>query len=183
MSRIGKKPVAVPDGAKVAIDAAKVSVEGPKGKLALELPVGITAALSDDQKQVLVQRSGDGDSQRALHGLARSLINNMLVGVTEGFVKVLKIVGTGFNGKVEGKDLVLNVGFCKPVRKAIPEGLAVEMNGAQEIVVRGADKGLVGEFAAEVRAARKPEPYKGKGIRYRDEVVRKKAGKAFVGAG
>jgi len=183
MSRIGNKPVPVPDGVKTNIDGNTVNVEGPKGKLAVEMVEGISAALSEDGKAIVVKRAGDTDRDRAMHGLFRSLINNMVVGVTEGYQKSLQIVGTGYNAKIEGKNLVLAVGFCKPVTKEIPDGITVEQVNAQEIKINGIDKQLVGEFAAQVRKVRKPEPYKGKGIRYSDEVVRKKAGKAFVGAG
>ena len=181
MSRIGKKPVPVPDGVKVAVTGTAVNVEGPKGKLEMRMVPEVSAHLSDDGKFLVVERAADTERHRAMHGLTRSLINNMVVGVVEGFAKGLAVVGTGYNAKVEGINLVLNVGFCKPVTVALPDGITIEFVNAQEFVIHGIDKQLVGEFAAKVRRIRKPEPYKGKGIRYRDEVVRKKAGKAFVG--
>jgi len=182
MSRIGKRPVPLPDGVKVDISGPVVRVEGPKGKLEMQMVPEVSAKLADDSKSIVVERAADTKRHRTMHGLTRSLINNMVIGVTEGFSKGLEIVGTGYGAKVEGANLVLNVGFCKPVIMPIPDGITVESVNAQEFIVRGIDKQLVGEFAARVRRVRKPEPYKGKGIRYKDEVVRKKAGKAFVGA-
>jgi len=182
MSRIGKKPVPIPSGIKVGVDGPKVTAESSKAKLELPLPKGISVKVDKDGKVLSVERSSDTDEQRALHGLVRSLVNNMMVGLDKGFEKILTIVGTGYNGKIEGSNLVLNVGFCKPVRREIPKGLEVKMNGQTEVIIRGPDKQVVGEFAAQVRSIRKPEPYKGKGIRYKNEVVRKKAGKAFAGA-
>ncbi len=180
MSRIGKKPIAVPSGANYKLSGPTITVEGPKGKLGYDLPEGITIAEADGG-QLQVTRRSDNKRHRALHGLARSLVANMFEGVINGFTKKLEIVGVGYNAKLEGKTLVITVGFSHPVNFEIPSGLTVETPTQSTIVITGADKQLVGEFAAEVRHTRPPEPYGGKGIKYDDEVVRRKAGKALGG--
>ena len=183
MSRIGKKPIPVPGGVKVGISGASVKVEGPKGKLSFAVPEGISATFDKAENAVKVERAGDVRSLRALHGLSRALIANMIEGVHAGFTKRLSVVGLGYNAKAQGKTLVLNLGFAHPVEVVPPEGITVETPTNTEIVVSGVDKQMVGEFAAKVRRIKRPEPYKGKGIRYADEVVKIKPGKAFVSAG
>jgi large subunit ribosomal protein L6 len=180
MSRIGKQPVAIPAGVKVAIDKGVVRVEGPKGKLSQAVHPNMTVA--SDGKQVTVTRPDDDRLNRALHGLTRALINNMVVGVTAGYEKKLKIEGVGFQAAAKGKGVELTVGFAnRIVHTPTPEsGVTVEVPDPTTIVVKGADKQKVGQFAAEVRASRKPEPYKGKGVRYEKEVVRRKEGKSFA---
>ena len=176
MSRIGKKPVPVPSGVKVAISGQNVKVEGPKGNLSLDLNPLIT--VEQQENAIVCQRVGDDRKSKALHGLYRSLIRNMMDGVNNGFVKKLEIVGVGYNASVEGKNLKLTVGYCNPVILPIPEGLTIKVEG-QMVTVSGADKQAVGQFAAVIRSARKPEPYKGTGIKYEGEQIRRKAGKAF----
>ena len=179
MSRVGKNPVPIPSGVTVDVKPQEVAVQGPKGNLTL--PVRSEIKVSVDGDQVVVERSGSGaDRQaRALHGTTRAHIANMIKGVTAGFEKKLEIVGVGWNAKAQGKKLTLNIGFCHPVNVAMPDGVEVETPGPNQIVFRGADCQKVGEIAAVVRKVRPPEPYKGKGIRYDGEYVRRKAGKSF----
>ncbi|MCH8806027.1 MAG: 50S ribosomal protein L6 [Planctomycetes bacterium] len=196
MSRVGKKPVPIPSGVKVDVSGRRVQVGGPKGNLVWTAPEPISVALQGNQ--LVVSRPNDERRNRALHGLSRALIANMVKGVSEGYEIGLEVYGTGYGCKLEGKQLHLNVGFMgRGVgRKAqfmvdIPDGLAVEVKvptargdtDPAKFVVRGADKQAVGQFAAEVRKLRKPEPYKGKGIRYAGEHVRRKSGKVFAGGG
>lgn len=178
MSRIGKKPVAVPSGVKVDVSGRRISIEGTKGKLDFECRPEVEITYDDENKQVVVTRDGDNRTSRALHGLTRALVQNMIVGVTDGYEKRLEIVGVGYLGAVVGDTLQLRVGFANEVHKKIPKGLTVTCPDQSHVVVNGPDKQQVGQFAAEVRAVRKPEPYKGKGIRYEGEMVRRKAGKA-----
>ena len=179
MSRVGKNPVPIPSGVTVDVKPQEVAVKGPKGNLTL--PVRSEVKVSVDGDQVVVERTGSGaDRQaRALHGTTRAHIANMIKGVTAGFEKKLEIVGVGWNAKAQGKKLTLNIGFCHPVDVAMPDGVEVETPGPNQIVFRGADCQKVGEIAAVVRKVRPPEPYKGKGIRYDGEYVRRKAGKSF----
>jgi large subunit ribosomal protein L6 len=181
MSRIGKQPVAVPAGVKVSVAGRKVHVEGPLGKLVFEHRPEISVAYDDAAKKVIVTRQGDERLDRALHGLTRAMIANMVLGVTKGYEKALEIVGVGYGAKLQGKQLALTVGYADTRLLPIPEGVKVELPTATRVVVKGPDKQAVGDFAARVRKVRKPEPYQGKGIRYVDEVVRRKAGKAFAG--
>jgi large subunit ribosomal protein L6 len=177
MSRIGKKPIPVPDGVKVSVNGAAISVEGPLGKLEWEHRPEVSVKVDDDGKQVVVDRQDDERDSRAFHGLTRSLINNMVVGVKDGYEKRLEIVGVGYVGSIQGDTLSLRVGLANELKKKIPKGLDVTCPDQTHIVVKGCDKQQVGEFAAEVRALRKPEPYKGKGIRYQGEHVKIKPGK------
>jgi len=177
MSRIGKKPVAIPDGVKVALADRTISVEGKLGKLQWTHRPEITVEVDEDNKQILCSRQSDDRPSRALHGLTRALIQNMVVGVTDGYEKRLEIHGVGYIGAVQGDTLQLRVGFANEVHKKIPTGLDVTCPDQTHVVVKGTDKQKVGQFAAEVRAVRKPEPYKGKGIRYEGEQIRRKAGK------
>ncbi|GAB1432093.1 50S ribosomal protein L6 [Spirochaetota bacterium] len=180
MSRIGYKPITVPKGVTVAVHGKKVNVEGPKGKLSQDLATDlVTFDIKDGI--INVSRSNEEKQTKAFHGLYRNLINNMVVGVTEGFKKVLIINGVGFKAEIQGKLLILSLGYSSDVYVGIPEGIsaAIEANN-QKIVLSGTDKQLVGQFASEIRRLRKPEPYKGKGIRYETETIRKKVGKTGV---
>jgi large subunit ribosomal protein L6 len=177
MSRIGKYPVPVPDGVTVELDGLTVKVSGPKGELAREMPDGVELSL-DDAGDVVVAAVDETRRSRERHGLVRSLINNMVVGVTDGYEKALELVGVGYRAASRGRDLELQVGYSHPVTIAAPEGIDFEVPQPTRIVVRGIDKVLVGQIAANIRKVREPEPYKGKGIRYEGEYVRRKAGKA-----
>ncbi len=180
MSRIGRKPVAVPANVKVAIANYKVDVEGPKGKLSFTHRPEIGVAFDEAGKQVLVTRSDDERLNRSLHGLTRSLIANMVEGVTTGYTKKLEIVGVGYQAQLKKANTVaLQVGYANQVILEAPAGVSVTVPDATHVVISGADKQAVGQFAAVIRKVRPPEPYKGKGIRYEGEVVRRKAGKAF----
>jgi len=175
MSRIGRMPIVVPKDVKISFDSTKVEVTGPKGNLSQSLPSRIT--LSVDGDKVLIRREGEDRSSRALHGLTRSLIANMVTGVTKGFERRLEIVGIGFRADIEKSALKLSVGFSHPVLYPIPEGIRVEVEKQTQITVRGIDKQQVGTVAAKLRSIKPPEPYKGKGIRYLGEHIRKKVGK------
>ena len=177
MSRVGSTPITVPSGVDIAVDGATVSVKGSKGTLERELPGGITARLDDGTLHV--ERPDDTTASKSLHGLSRSLVQNMIVGVTEGFVKELQIQGVGYRATAKGSNkLELALGFSHPVNIEAPEGIEFEVPQQTQILVKGIDKQLVGQVAADIRKWRKPEPYKGKGIRYLDERVIRKAGKA-----
>ncbi len=180
MSRIGKKPVPVVSGAKVAISDHLVKMEGPKGKLELKVHPAIDVKYDEAKKELVVSRHDDEKPSKALHGLTRALLNNMVIGVTQGYQKVLEIQGVGYKAELKGKELVISVGYANPITVQIPAGLTVTSEGGK-ISVSGPDKQLVGMFASEVRKVRKPEPYKGKGIRYVGEVVKIKPGKAVTG--
>ncbi len=180
MSRIGKNPVTVPGGVKVQIAEGVVTVEGPKGRLTLAARPEVTVTFDEGAKKINVARQNDERLSKALHGLTRALINNMVVGVTQGYEKRLEIVGVGYLGAVQGNTLQIRAGYANEVHKTIPQGLTVKCPDQTHVVIQGADKQMVGQFAAEVRAIRKPEPYKGKGIRYEGEAVRRKAGKATI---
>lgn len=175
MSRIGKKPIAVPAGVEVKIDGHTVTVKGPKGTLSRTLNEEMTITMEGNE--ILVTRPNDNIKERSLHGLTRTLIHNMVVGVTEGFEKKLEIQGVGYNAQMQGQNLKLSLGFSHPVIVTPPEGITITTPSSVVIVVSGADKEKVGMVAAEIRAWRQPEPYKGKGIRYSGEYVRRKAGK------
>ena len=183
MSRIGKQPVAVPANVKVTVDGHTVRVEGPKGKLENTFRPEVTIKHDADKKAIVVTRSGDESFSRSLHGLTRSLINNMVKGVVDGYEKRLKIEGIGYQARKDKNAVVLTVGYANAISLTPPTGVTCEVPDPTTVVVRGADKQKVGQFAAEVRAARKPEPYKGKGIRYENEVVRRKEGKSFASGG
>lgn len=175
MSRIGRMPIVVPKDVKISSDPPKVEVTGPKGQLHYSMPRGISVAM--DGAKVSVQRANDERSSKALHGLARSLIANMVTGVTRGFEKKLEIIGVGFRADVEKTALKLTLGFSHPVIYPLPEGIRVEVEKQTLVTVKGIDKQLVGTVAAKLRSIRPPEPYKGKGIRYLGEHIRKKVGK------
>ncbi len=178
MSRIGKKPIRIPEGVKVEINKSKIKVKGPKGELERELPSVVKVIIKDGQ--ILVQRLNEDKRSKSLHGTLRSLIFNMVKGVSEGFEKVLEIVGMGYKATLENGVLILRVGYSHVVRYACPENVGIEVSHPNTIRVFGYDKQKVGEVAAEIRAVKKPEPYKGKGIRYKGEVIRRKVGKAAL---
>jgi len=181
MARIGKQPVAVPAGVKLQVGSESVTAEGPKGKVTVSVPRGISVSYDEPSRKITVGRESETRAQRALHGTIRSHLNNMVKGVAAGFTRRLEIHGIGYNAKLSGRVLELNVGFSKPVRMDIPEGLTVELPSATLVSISGANKALLGHFAASLRKIRPPEPYKGKGLRYEGEEVRRKAGKAFAG--
>ena len=175
MSRIGKLPVPVPSGVKCELDGATLKVTGPKGNLECALIADMIIKIEDEQ--IVVERPSESKEHKSIHGLTRSLINNMVVGVTEGYEKTLQIEGVGYRASLQGKTLNLQVGHSHPVAIDPPEGITFTMDGTQTIKVAGIDKQAVGQAAAKIRSKRKPEPYKGKGIRYSDEYVRRKVGK------
>jgi large subunit ribosomal protein L6 len=183
MSRIGKQPVTYPANVKVILGEGTVRVEGPKGKLEMAFHRNMTVKLDDKAKALNVTRPDDERLNRSLHGLTRSLLANMVEGVTKGFEKRLKIEGIGYQARMDKKTVVLTVGYANAIELTPPEGVSVELPDPTTIVVKGTDKQKVGQFAAEVRAARKPEPYKGKGVRYENEQVRRKEGKSFASGG
>ena len=178
MSRIGKKPVAIPSGVTVEVNGSTIKVQGSKGELSLELLPEVSVNIESDQ--AVVTRINDEEQSRARHGLMRQLIANMVVGVSEGYEKKLEIIGVGYKAQAKGKMLTLNLGHSHPIDFPIPEGIEIEQDEKNKniLVIRGIDKQLVGQVASEIRGMRPPEPYKGKGVRYIDEVVRRKPGKA-----
>ena len=176
MSRIGRLPIDIPQGVEVKIEEGnKVTVKGPKGSLEKNLPVEMEIKLEDNQ--IVVSRPNDLKKMKSLHGLTRSLIANMVTGVSQGYEKKLEINGVGYRAQKKGKEITFNLGFSHPVAMTDPEGIETEMDGQNIIIVKGIDKEKVGQYAAEIRELRKPEPYKGKGIKYADEVIRRKVGK------
>jgi large subunit ribosomal protein L6 len=180
LSRIGKQPITIPTGVDVQVDGSRVAVKGPRGSLEQSFSPEMRILLDDGT--VRVERPSDERTHRSLHGLTRTLIANMVEGVTNGFEKRLEIVGVGYRATLKGTDLEVAAGYSHPVPFRAPDGIEFEVPAPTRIVVRGIDKQLVGEVAAQIRKIRKPEPYKGKGIRYEGEYVRKKAGKAAKGA-
>lgn len=177
MSRIGKQPIALPEKVSLSVSAERVvTAKGPKGELSFSLPAGVE--VSEQDGSWVVAREGDSPRQRALHGTVRAVVNNLVTGVSTGFTKDLEIVGVGFRAAVKGSDLDLSVGYSHPVLEPIPAGITVTVNENTKIKIEGIDKQLVGQFAADVRSWYPPEPYKGKGIRYAGEQVRRKEGKS-----
>jgi len=176
MSRIGRQPIAIPAGVEVKIAEGNiVTVKGPKGTLERSLPTEMEVKI--EENEVVVSRPNDLKKMKSLHGLTRTLIANMVVGVTEGYTKVLEINGVGYRAAKQGKKLILSLGYSHPVEMEDPEGLETILDGQNKITVKGINKEKVGQYAAEIRDKRKPEPYKGKGIKYADEVIRRKVGK------
>lgn len=175
MSRIGRKPISLPPGVEISIADNIISVKGPKGVLSQSIPGDITIEQQDNE--LLVKRPSDIKRHRAMHGLTRALVANMVTGVTTGFEKKLEMVGVGYRAQMQGNRLVINIGFSHPVEVDPPAGIEFEVPAVTKITVKGIDKQLVGNTAADIRAIRKPEPYKGKGMRYENEIVRRKAGK------
>jgi len=176
MSRIGKLPIPVPSGVTAAIEGQSVTVTGPKGSLSLNISEPITIA--EEEGSLVVQRPNDEGRSKALHGLTRTLVSNMVTGVTEGYTKTLEIVGTGYRVTAKGQDLEFALGYSHSITVKAPEGITFAVESPNKFSVSGIDKQLVGETAAKIRKLRKPEPYKGKGVRYENEVIRRKAGKA-----
>ena len=177
MSRIGRMPVEVPQGVEVEIKGSHVRVKGPKGQLEHTFPAAMDISMEDGQ--IAVKRPSDEGTHRALHGMTRALVNNMVVGVTQGFEKVLEVNGVGYRAELKGENLILNVGYSHPVEVKPPNGIAFEVDTrTRQIKIQGYDKAVVGQIAADIRKVRPPEPYKGKGIKYLDERIRRKAGKA-----
>jgi large subunit ribosomal protein L6 len=181
MSRVGQVPITVPSGVEVSVEQGRISVSGPRGRLERSIPDGISVEKNDGE--ISVARRSEAREVRALHGLVRSLVANMVQGVTEGYEKRLEIYGVGYRATKQGNNLELAVGFSHPVRKEAPPGIEFDVPAPTKITVRGIDKELVGQTAAEIRAVKKPEPYKAKGIRYEGEYIRRKAGKAAKGGG
>jgi len=179
MSRVGLKPIVLPDGVSVSSSDATLRVSGPKGELETPIPPGIT--LVEEDGSVRFERADDNKQTRAYHGLARALAANAVTGVHSGFQRDLQIEGIGYRAKLEGKSLVLSLGFSHPVDFPVPEGIEIEVQDQNKITVRGIDKQRVGEISAQIRRFRPPDPYKGKGVRYADEIVKKKVGKSGVG--
>ena len=176
MSRIGRAPIEVPDRVEVNISGGTVKVKGPRGELTV--PIGRGVEVQQEDASIIVERASDAPQHKAMHGLTRSLIQNAVTGVTDGFTKTLQIQGVGYRGALQGRDINLQVGYSHPVTISPREGIEFEMPNPATIVVRGIDKQRVGQMAAEIRKVRPPEPYKGKGIRYSDEEIRRKVGKA-----
>ena len=177
MSRIGKKYITMPQKVKVTLEKQKISVDGPKGKLFIILPSVICCTVDEENNRLLLEKAEDTRLAQALYGLSRTLVANMVTGVSDGFSKKLQISGVGYRAQLDGKDLVLNMGYSHPVRMIPPPGISVTVEGQTTVIVSGIVKDVVGEFAAKIRSVRPPEPYKGKGIAYEGEVIRRKAGK------
>ncbi|NBQ99494.1 MAG: 50S ribosomal protein L6 [Actinobacteria bacterium] len=175
MSRIGKAPINLPGGVEVSIAGRTVTVKGPKGTLSRDIPGDIV--VRKEENTLIVERPNDERTNRSLHGLSRTLVNNMVVGVTEGFTKELEIVGVGYRAEAQGQNLRLALGFSHPVIVPAPDGISFEIPAQTRVIVKGIDKELVGQVAANIRSIRKPEPYKGKGVRYLNERILRKAGK------
>jgi len=177
MSRIGKKGIVLPDKVKVNLEGQKISVEGPKGNLSRILPSLVCCTFDQTKQQILIEKAQETKLSQALFGLSRTLVANMVTGVSVGFEKRLQITGVGYRAQLEGKDLVLNLGYSHPVKMFTPEGLSVKVETPTSVIVSGIQKDSVGEFAAKIRSVRPPEPYKGKGVAYEGEIIRRKAGK------
>lgn len=190
MSRIGKKPIPVPSGVKVELAGDVIKVSGSAATLTMDIHPTVAVSYDEGAKEVSVTRKGDERLQRAMHGTTRALINNMIIGVTQGYKKAIQIFGTGYGVKVQGKEMQLTVGYAKPACLNIPDGVTVDIETPNSrgndvpalFIIVGPDKHKVGQFAAAIRKVRPPEPYKGKGIRYKDEHIRRKVGKAFGSA-
>ena len=180
MSRIGKKPIAIPAGVDIKIDGNNITVKGPKGELSYDFNSDITVAV--EGTEIIVTRPSDDKEHRAMHGLTRTLIANMVTGVTDGYSKTLEINGVGYRAQKQGNNLVMNLGYSHQVIVPEIDGITIEVPGPNQVIVSGADKQLVGQFAADIRKKRPPEPYKGKGIKYAGEYIRRKEGKAAKGA-
>jgi large subunit ribosomal protein L6 len=176
MSRIGRKPIQIPEGVKITLNGSEIVAEGPKGTLSREIPTEVSVTV--DNSTIVVNRLSENKRGRSFHGLVRTLIANMVTGVSDGFDKALEISGVGYRAEIQNDILTLFVGFSKPVEYKIPEGVSIKVDRQVNMVVSGIDKEFVGRVAAEIRSVRKPEPYKGKGIRYAGEKVRRKVGKS-----
>ena len=177
MSRIGKQSITIPEKVKVTLNGQKILVDGPKGTLSRILPSLVCCTMDEGAQQLFIEKTQDTKLSQALFGLSRTLVDNMVKGVSVGFEKKLQITGVGYRAQIQGKDLVLNMGYSHPVTMVPPEGLSVKVESPTSVVVSGMEKEMVGEFAAKIRSIRPPEPYKGKGIAYEGEIIRRKAGK------
>jgi len=177
MSRIGKQFITIPEKVKVKLNGQKILVDGPKGSLSRILPSLVCCTLDKNSQKLFIEKTQDTKLSQALYGLSRTLVSNMVTGVSLGFEKRLEITGVGYRAQLNGKDLVLNMGYSHPVKMIPPEGLSIKVENPTSVVVSGIQKDMVGEFAAKIRSVRPPEPYKGKGIAYAGEVIRRKAGK------
>lgn len=177
MSRIGKQFITVPPKVTVKLERQKISVDGPKGNLSRILPSVICCTFDEKENSLLLEKAQDTRLAQALYGLSRTLVSNMVVGVSDGFSKKLQITGVGYRAQLDGQDLVLNMGYSHPVRMIAPPRVSVSLEGQTTIIVSGIERDVVGEFAAKIRSVRPPEPYKGKGIAYEGEIIRRKAGK------
>ena len=177
MSRIGKQGIVVPEKVKVKLEGQKISVDGPKGSLSRILPSLVCCTLDEGKQQLFIEKTQDTRLSQALFGLSRTLVANMVTGVSTGFQKRLTITGVGYRAQMDGKDLVLNMGYSHPVKMITPKELTIQVESPTSVVVSGAEKDMVGEFAAKIRSVRPPEPYKGKGIAYEGDIIRRKAGK------
>ena len=177
MSRIGKRAIEIPDKVQVVLNGQKISVDGPKGSLSKILPSLVCCTMDENTKTLHVQKTQETKLSQALFGLSRTLVSNMVIGVSAGFEKRLQITGVGYRAQLDGKDLVLNMGYSHPVKMITPDQIVVKVENSTSIIVSGMEKDVVGEFAAKIRSVRSPEPYKGKGISYDGEVIRRKAGK------
>jgi len=180
MSRIGKKAITLPDKVKVKLEGQKISVDGPKGSLSRILPSLICCTFNEGQKELVMGTTQETNLSRAIYGLSRTLVANMVIGVSKGFEKKLQITGVGYRAQLDGKNLVLNMGYSHPVKMITPQELSVKVENPTTVVISGMEKELVGEFAAKIRSVRPPEPYKGKGIAYAGEIIRRKAGKTGI---
>lgn len=178
MSRIGHLPITIPSGVEINLDGRDITVKGSKGELSRTLPAGINVDVDTDEGIITVSRPDDQRESRSLHGLTRTLINNMIIGVNDGFTKKLEIVGTGYRVQAKGSDLEFALGYSHPISVEAPEGISFTVEGANKLAVSGIDKQQVGEVAANIRKLRSPDPYQGKGVRYEGEQIRRKAGKA-----
>ncbi len=178
MSRVGERPIIVPEGVKVQIEGNTFTVEGPKGKLTRKIPSEIKVEVKE--KEIIIKRPSSAKPHKSLHGLSRSLLANMIKGVNEGFSKSLEIIGVGYKANLKGDKLMLSLGLSHPVEFPIPKGIGIKVEKGTQIIVSGGDKGLVGEVTSNIRALKPPEPYKGKGIRYKGEYIKRKVGKAAV---
>ena len=177
MSRIGKEFIAIPSQVSVKLDGQKISVEGPKGSLSRILPSLVCCSIDEKENKIFVDKVQDSKLARSLHGLSRTLLANMVIGVSTGFEKKLQITGVGYRAQMDGKDLILNMGYSHPVKMLTPGMLSVKVESPTTVIVSGLEKDFVGEFAAKIRSVRPPEPYKGKGIAYEGEYIRRKSGK------
>lgn len=178
MSRIGRLPVKIPKGVTVKVEGVRVSIEGPKGKLAQECAPEVTVAVAGDQ--LVVTRCDDSQKAKSLHGLYRNLLKNTIIGLSDGFSRVLTISGVGYKAEVKGKSLVLSLGYSTPIEYPIPDGITMEVEANTKVIVKGSDRQRVGQIASEIRSFRTTEPYKGKGIKYENEYVRRKVGKSGI---
>ena len=177
MSRIGKQFISIPEKVKVNLNGQKILVDGPKGSLSRILPSLVCCTLDEDNQKLFLEKTQNTKLSQALYGLSRTLVANMVTGVSVGFEKKLEITGVGYRAQLNGKDLVLNMGYSHPVKMVPPEGLSIKVENPTSVIVSGMQKDMVGEFAAKIRSVRPPEPYKGKGIAYEGEIIRRKAGK------